>query len=107
MTSSKRSLRPAKRQDLVDIMRRQHGLSIRRSCTAVSLSRTVYAYQPRPRDDGPIIVALTSLTERPPRYGFGKLFRVIRRQGHHWNHKRVYRVYGALKRPGAGFHSSG
>ena len=63
MTSSKRSLRPARRRDLVAIMHREHGLSIRRSRTAVSLSRTVYAYQPRPRDDGPISVALTSLAE--------------------------------------------
>ena len=77
-------------------MRREHGLSIRRSCTAVSLSRTVYVYRPRPRGDGPIIEALTSLAERHPRYGFGKLFQVIRRQGHHWNHKRVYRVYCSL-----------
>jgi len=40
---------------------------------------------------------LVSLADRYPRYGFGKLFRLLRRQGHGWNHKRVYRVYCALK----------
>jgi putative transposase len=63
----------------------------------VGLSRSVYAYQPKPRDDGPIIEVLTSLADKYPRYGFAKMFQMIRRQGHVWNHKRVYRVYCALK----------
>lgn len=77
-------------------MRGEHGLSIRKACTALTLSRSVYAYQPRPRDDSPIIEALTSLADKYPRYGFAKMFQMIRRQGHAWNHKRVYRVYCAL-----------
>lgn len=40
---------------------------------------------------------LLKLADKYPRYGFGKLFQVIRRQGHRWNHKRVYRVYCLLK----------
>ena len=78
-------------------LRQEHGLSLRRSCQALGLSRTVFAYQPRPRDDGQIIKALTSLAEQYPRCGFGKLFPLVRRQGHGWNHKRVYRVYCALR----------
>lgn len=64
---------------------------------ALNLSRSVYAYQPWPRDDNRIIEALTSLADKYPRYGFAKMFHMIRRQGHVWNHKRVYRVYCALK----------
>ena len=60
------------------------------------ISRSVYAYQPRPRDDSPIIGALTLLADKYPRYGFAKMFQMIRRQDHAWNHKRVYRVYCAL-----------
>jgi putative transposase len=44
-----------------------------------------------------VIEALLGLVERHPRYGFGKLFQLLRRQGHRWNHKRVYRVYCGLK----------
>lgn len=78
-------------------MRSEHGLSVRRACRAVSLSRSVYAYQPHPRDDGPVIDALLSLADKYPRYGFGKMFPLVRRQGLLWNQKRVYRVYCSLK----------
>lgn len=33
------------------------------------------------------------MAERYPRYGFPKLFQVLRRQGHPWNHKRIHRIY--------------
>jgi putative transposase len=82
---------------MVDFMHQEHDLSIRRACSAVGLSRSVYRYRPKPRDDGPIVEQLVMLAERYPRYGFGKLFPIIRRNGHKWNHKRVYRVYCNLK----------
>jgi putative transposase len=37
------------------------------------------------------------LAERFPERGFGKYYQLIRRRGHLWNHKRVYRVYCDLK----------
>lgn len=40
---------------------------------------------------------LQEAAERYPAYGFSKLFKILRRWGHPWNHKRVYRVYCALK----------
>ena len=78
-------------------MRHEHGLSVRQSCAALRLSRTVYGYCPSPRDDSLVIETLIKLAERYPRYGFGKLFAVVRRHGYRWNHKRVYRVYCLLK----------
>ncbi|WP_410702662.1 IS3 family transposase, partial [Citrobacter braakii] len=47
--------------------------------------------------DEPVIVALQAVAERYPRYGFPKLFQVLRRQGHPWNHKRIHRIYCLLK----------
>lgn len=34
---------------------------------------------------------------RYPRYGFPKLFQVLRRQAPPWNHKRIHRIYCLLK----------
>ncbi|KHT32685.1 transposase [Pectobacterium carotovorum subsp. carotovorum] len=72
-------------------------MSIRQVCRTLSLSRTVYFYQPDTRRDEPVIQALTEMVERYPRYGFKKLFQKLRRQGHVWNHKRVHRIYCLLK----------
>lgn len=58
----------------------------------LSLSWSVYLYQPDTRRDEPVILALTELVERYPRYGFKKLFQVLRRQGSVWNHKRVHQI---------------
>ncbi len=82
---------------MVDYMRKEYALSIRRCCAALALSRSVYAYKAKPRDDSPIITALIELADRFPRYGFSKLFQLLRRRGYRWNHKRVHRVYCTLK----------
>jgi putative transposase len=72
-------------------------MSIRRACAVFGVSRSYYAYAPTPRDDSEVIAALVELAERKPTWGFSKLFRVLRRRGHPWNHKRVWRVYCLLK----------
>jgi putative transposase len=40
----------------------------------LSLSRTIFRYQPDTQRDEPVIMALTVAAERYPRYGFKKLF---------------------------------
>jgi putative transposase len=47
--------------------------------------------------DRKLAEALSALADKKPGLGFWKLFRRLRRQGHRWNHKRVWRVYCLLK----------
>ncbi|HGW3453874.1 IS3 family transposase [Klebsiella quasipneumoniae] len=72
----KKFLKPAIKRELVSYLTAQFAMSLRQACRILSLSRTV---------------------ERYPRYGFKKLFQVLRRQGKSWNHKRVHRIYCLLK----------
>ena len=71
-------------------------MSISKACAALRFSRTVFAYQPSPQNDLPVIMALLELVEAYPRYGFPKYFELLRRKGHQWNHKRVHRIYCKL-----------
>ena len=73
------------------------GASERRACRCVGIGRAVNGYQTQLRDDSTVMDALRSLLEAHPRAGFRKLFVRLRRAGHPRNHKRVRRVYCAMK----------
>lgn len=75
----------------------EYGLSQRQTCEAIGLARSTARYAPAPDRDEAVIAVLLELAERFPERGFGKLFRLLRRRGHRWNHKRVWRVYCALR----------
>ncbi len=74
-----------------------HGLSERRSCRLVGLSRSVYQYSAEICSDQVIIAELEQLAERKPTWGFWKMFHWLRNHGHPWNHKRVYRIYRDMR----------
>ena len=82
---------------MVAFMREHHKVSIRQGCNAVSLPRSSYSYRKKPKDDQPIIDQLLALTGKHPAIGFWQCYHRLRAMGHSWNHKRVYRVYTALR----------
>lgn len=57
--------------------------------------RSAYYAPPRPRDDGPVIVAIQRYVRDNPRHGFDKLYPAVRPQG--FGKCRLYRVYCALR----------
>lgn len=78
-------------------MTEEHGVTIKRACKAARLSRAAYhrpAISARERDR-PAIEALNEIVAKEGRWGFWKCFDRLRGLGRPWNHKRVYRVYGA------------
>jgi putative transposase len=81
---------------MVCFVRQEHGLSERQACSALEISRSVNRYQPKPSKDGVVIEKLMQLADRHPDLGFGKLFKIIRRHGYRWNHKRVHRIYSGM-----------
>ena len=77
-------------------MVREERLPVSRACKLISLPRSQYYYKSL-KDDTVVIDALQKLSADHPTYGFRKLFAYLRRDGHDWNHKKVYRVYRKLK----------
>ena len=83
------------RRELTTYAIRQHKLSERHACRLMDLSRSVYRYQAKLKDDSKIAEQLRQLAEHKPRWGLRKMFQRLRHQGYRWNHKRVRRVYRA------------
>lgn len=82
---------------LVNDIQHSYPISLRRACRIVGISDSTYRYRPDINRDEPVIAALIQANERYPVYGFGLLFKILRRWGHQWNHKRIHRVYCDLK----------
>jgi putative transposase len=77
----------------------EHRISRAKACRIVGVSRSAY-YKPtfdRTSRDAPVIDALNEIVARRTRWGFWKCFCRLRADGRGWNHKRVYRVYKAMK----------
>lgn len=68
-------------------------------CHIVKLSRAAYYREPggQAQRDAPVIEALNVLVAKHSRWGFWKCFDRLRIEGCLWNHKRVHRVYCAMK----------
>lgn len=78
-------------------MVREHGISQRQACKAISLPRSTPQYKKKPKSDEAVIEALNGLVTKHPAIGFWQSYYRLRNSGHGWNHKKVYRVYCALK----------
>lgn len=71
---------------------------MQRSCRCIGLSRAAYYQIPQGHDrDAEVIKGINGIIDKHPRWGFWKTFKALRRKGHRWNHKRVYRVYCELR----------
>ncbi len=70
------------------------GLSQRRACrlTGLSLSTCRYEAQ-RPAADAHLSGRITELALERRRFGYRRIWQLLRREGLHVNHKRVYRLY--------------
>lgn len=66
-------------------------VSSRRACELLGISRRWIGYLSRARDDG-LAARLKALAIRHPRFGYRRLWALLRREGHEVNLKRVRRL---------------
>jgi putative transposase len=69
------------------------GLTQRRACRLVGISRSGARYRRRGVDPPGLRDRLRSLAAERRRYGYRRLWVLLRREGFQVNHKRVYRMY--------------
>lgn len=74
-------------------------MAVRRSCAVLGFRRQTYYHRKqghRPEElDGEIAELLHQVTKRFITWGFWIIFHFLRKEGHGWNHKRVYRIWKA------------
>ncbi|MFS7249249.1 IS3 family transposase [Rahnella rivi] len=82
------------KREAVVLMCDATGLSQRRACrlTGLSLSTCRYEAQ-RPAADAHLSGRITELALERRRFGYRRIWQLLRREGLHVNHKRVYRLY--------------
>jgi putative transposase len=82
-----------------------HGVSERRGCAALGVDRSTIRYRSTKADQAPLRLRIRDLAQARVRYGYFRIYILLRREGWLVNHKRVYRLYREdglslrLKRP--------
>ncbi len=70
------------------------GLSQRRACRLTGLSMSTSRYEAqRPASDAHLSGRITELALERRLLGYRRIWQLLRREGVHVNHKRVYRIY--------------
>jgi putative transposase len=70
-----------------------HQMGVTRACGLIGISRSLYGYQSKRPDDGPLKERLCELAAQKRRYGYRRLHVLLLREGIKVNRKRTYRVY--------------
>jgi putative transposase len=84
---------PAAKREAAGLIQQELGLSERRTCTVLGVSRSLLQYTPRPDRNGELRARLKALAEQRRRFGSPRLHVLLRREGWTVNHKRVERLY--------------
>ncbi len=75
-------------------MQEETRISQRRACRLVGLSRTVLAYEPKANPMNEVLTQrMIELAAERRRFGYRRIHVMLRREGRHANHKRVFRLY--------------
>lgn len=84
---------PAARRNVVAHAVTHHGLSERRACRLLGVDRSSHRYRSRRPDDADLRGRIRELAQERRRFGYRRLFILLRRDGEASGRNRVYRLY--------------
>jgi len=84
---------PAAKRAGVDGLRGDLKFSERRACQLAGLNRSTKRYTSMRTEPPKLRMRLRELAAQRRRFGYRRLAVMLRREGFHVNHKRVYRMY--------------
>ncbi|CAM3768233.1 putative transposase [Kerstersia gyiorum] len=71
----------------------ERGMGITRACGLVGISRSLFHYESRRTGDAALTERMKEMAAVKRRYGYRRIHVLLRREGWHSNHKRVWRLY--------------
>jgi putative transposase len=84
---------PARGREVVDFLRAAFRVSVRRACRAVPAPRSTYHYRSGRPEQAVLRKRIREIAEARVRYGYRRIWVLLRRDGWPVNAKRVYRLY--------------
>ena len=89
----KKGLRPARRRELAAWFQATYSVSVQRACHLAQFSRAAWYRRSAARDQCPLRLRIRELAHARPRFGFLRIWVLLRREGWMVNRKRVRRLY--------------
>lgn len=89
-------MRPDRKRELVGGMLADWGVSIRRACKVLPFDTSSYHYKSRRADPAVLKKRIKAICETHVRYGYRRVYHILRREGWVVNAKKVYRLYREL-----------
>ena len=71
----------------------RYRVSERRACRVLRFARATHRYKPQRSDDSELRRRIRELAAARPRFGYRRLWVLLRREGRRVNAKKVYRIY--------------
>lgn len=85
---------PTRRREAVDQVEQALEVSERRACKVVGQPRSTHRYEPQEPDrDRALVQRMRELIRRYPRYGYRRVWAMLRNEGWAVNRKKVYRLW--------------
>src|SRR5690606_36628189 len=91
-----KALRPDRKREIIDEVRQDWQVTIRRACAALHFDRSTYHYRSRRTDPAFLKKRIKEICETHVRYGYRRVYYILRRDGWVVNMKKVYRLYREL-----------
>ena len=84
---------PQVKRQAVDVLREERGFGITRACGLIGISRSLYGYRSRRPAIAGLRDRIAEIAGEKRRYGYRRIYLLLRRQGWRVNRKRIYRLY--------------
>lgn len=78
---------------MVEHLQKSYWVSERRACTVLCIGRSTHRYQCRRDEQALLRMKIRDIATVRVRYGYKRIHVLLRREGWHINHKRVFRLY--------------